>query len=137
MSRLVFDEKYRVADWVWPRINREAPFDRFYAIGVEADDGSLIAGVVFDGFVTGARCSMQCAGEGSRWCSRELLWHCFNYVFNRCAVKTVVNLVRADNAASIRFTQHVGFKEIGRIRDGAGDCDLIIYQLHKDDCRWI
>lgn len=139
MRRLILDDKQRVNEWVWPRIGRERPFapDACYeAIGVE-EDGKLIAGVVFDSFAKNARCSMHCAGEGKRWCSRQLLELCFKYAFEYANVNVVVNTVAADNADSIRFTKHVGFEEMCRIPGGSGDTDLIIFALHRDKCRWL
>jgi RimJ/RimL family protein N-acetyltransferase len=138
MRRFIFD-KARVNDWIWRRVGRESPFGperAFCAIGVE-EDGELIAGVIFDSFATGIRCSMHTAGVGKRWCSRTLLRMCFEYAFITAGVKVIVNTVAADNEESIRLTTRIGFKEVGRVPDGATDSDLIIYALHRNDCRWL
>jgi RimJ/RimL family protein N-acetyltransferase len=132
-------EKQRINDWIWPRIGRESAFfpeSSFQALGIE-ENGELIAGVIFEGFSSNARCSMHCAGLGRRWLTKSFLLMCFDYVFNQAGCKVVVNTVSADNADSIRFTEHVGFTEVGRVKDGACPNDLIIYQLHRDDCKWI
>jgi RimJ/RimL family protein N-acetyltransferase len=138
MRRLIYD-KLRINEWLWKRVGRERPFGPFVgyqAIGVE-EDGELIAGVVFDSFSTEARCSMHCAGIGKRWCTRELLQACFEYVFIDAKCKVVINTVSSANEESIRFTKHVGFKEMTRIPNGAGDSDLVILALHRSDCRWL
>lgn len=140
MNRLIIDDKERVNQWIYKRIGRESPFgpgNTFNAVGVENDRGELIAAVAFDSFSSGARCSMHCAGEGENWCSRKLLKFCFEYVFNVAKCKVVINTVDATNIRSIDFTKHVGFKELARIKDGAGESDLVILTLHKDECRWI
>jgi RimJ/RimL family protein N-acetyltransferase len=138
VRRFVFD-KARINAWLWQRVGRDKPWpleNEFQAVGIE-EDGELIAGVVFDSFARGARCSMHCAGVGKRWCSRELLNFCFGYVFRTAGCKVVVNTVAASNEDSLRFTKHVGFKEIGRVKDGSGDSDMVILALHRDECRWL
>lgn len=140
MNRLVFDDKERVNLWIYQLIGRGTPFsptNAFNAFGVEDETGELIAGVVFDAFVTGVRCSMHCAGVKPNWCSRELLKNCFHYVFNTAKCKVIVNTVSSDNEKSIRFTKHCGFEEVGRVKDGAKDADLVIFALHKEKCKWI
>lgn len=138
MRRFIFD-KARVNEWVWPKIGRERKFEPergFNVIGVE-EDGELIAGVVIDSFCSGARCSIHAAGIGRRWCSRELLKFLFEYVFNVAKVNVVINSVAEDNEESMIFTKKVGFTEVCRIPEGAGDCALVIFTMHKKDCRWI
>lgn len=140
MRRLVTDDKERVNTWLYQKIGRETPFyppRSFQAVGVVDENDKLVAGVIFESFATGARCSMHCAGEGKNWCTRELLTVCFEYVFNTAKCKVILNTVSANNAKSLKFTKHIGFTEIGRVRDGAGDCDLVLLELHRDDCRWI
>lgn len=136
MNKIILDQKDRVGNWLWKRVGRESQFVKFYAIGVERK-GRLIGGVVFDSFETGVRCSMHCAGIEANWCTRSLLKVCFDYVFNMTKCKVVINTVSSANEQSIKFTKHVGFKQIGIVKDGASDGDLVILALHKDDCRWI
>jgi len=140
MRKFVTDDKARVGDWLYSRVGRSAPFapaNAYNAIGVEDESGNLIAGVAFDSFTPNVRCSMHCAGEAENWCSRKLLQFCFEYVFNVAQCKVVINSVAAKNLASIKFTEHVGFKEIGRVFEGDGDSDLIIFALHRNNCKWI
>lgn len=140
MNKLITDDKERINQWIYKRIGRQNPFapaTAYNAVGVENEAGELVGAVAFDSFSPGARCSMHCAGEAENWCSRRLLKFCFEYAFNVAKCKVVVNTVDSDNVRSIEFTKHVGFKEVARIRDGAGDKDLVILALHRDDCRWI
>lgn len=139
MKKLILDDKERINDWAWEKVGRESPFfppAKYEALGIE-EDGEIIAGVVFDGWSTGARCSMHCAGIGKRWLTREFLHLCFNYVFNLAKCKVVINTISAKNVESINFTKHIGFEEVCRIKDGDGDNDLIILVMHHDKCKWI
>ena len=80
---------------------------------------------------------MHCAGEGRRWLNREFLFACFDYVFRQLDCKVIVNPVDADNEASMRFTEHIGFTEVCRIPEGSGDCDLVIFAMPRKTCRWL
>lgn len=139
MRSYVFDDKLRINSWIWKKVGRESPFHpplQYQAFGVE-QDGELIAGVVFDSFDIGARCSMHCVGIGKRWLTKEFLKICFDYAFNTARCKVIINTVKARNVESIEFTKHVGFTEACRIKDGAGNEDLVVLVLHRNDCRWI
>ena len=135
-KRIVIGEKERVGAWVAQRIRRAAPWANYEAIGL-AQGSELIAGVVFDSYVAGGRCCMHVAGEGRTWLSRDFLWICFNYAFEQMGCKTVVGLVDEDNADSMRFTRHLGFQELARIPQGAGDCDLVVFVMQRKTCRWL
>lgn len=136
MNKIILDQKQRVNNWAYKKVGRESPFDKFNAFGVERR-GKLIAGVIFDSFETGARCSMHCVGVEENWCSRELLYHCFNYVFNDAKCKVVINTVSSINESSITFTKHVGFTEVARIKDGVVGGDLVILVMHRENCKWL
>jgi hypothetical protein len=49
----------------------------------------------------------------------------------------VIGLVNADNHAALTFDRHFGFVENTRIPDGAGECDLVVLTLRREDCRWL
>ncbi len=136
MKRIIVNQKEQVGKWVAERVNRTAPWGAFEAIGLE-QDGRLIAGVVFDSYTRNARCSMHCAGEGRRWLNKEFLFACFDYAFRQLGCRVVINPVNSDNADSMRFTEHIGFKEVCRIPEGAGDCDLVIFAMPRRTCRWL
>jgi RimJ/RimL family protein N-acetyltransferase len=133
---VVVGQKERVGAWVAERVKRTAPWAGYEAIGLE-QDGELIAGVVFDSYVKGARCSMHCAGTGRTWLNREFLFVCFDYAFRVMGCKVIINPVDADNTDSTRFTQHIGFEEVARIPDGGGDCDLVVFAMPRKTCRWL
>src|SRR3546814_2405462 len=86
---IVVGQKERVAAWVSSRLRRNCDWVNYEAIGLE-QDGELVAGVIFDGYVAGARCCMHVAGEGKRWLNREFLWLCFHYAFDQMGCKVVV-----------------------------------------------
>lgn len=135
MRSIVVGQNERVGDFVASRIGNSKWVD-YQAIGIEKD-GEIIAGVVIDGYVPGARCSIHCAGDGKKWLTREFLAIVFSYVFQQIDCKVIVNPVNSSNKDSMRFTSHLGFKEVARIPGGYVDGDLVIFALNKEDCRWI
>ena len=137
MKRLVCDDRARVGAWVAERVGRSTPWVKDGALGLEKD-GELVAGIVLDSFVPGVRASMHCAGTGKYWLNRDFLFACFDYAFRHCDLKVLVNYVSAENPDSLRFTKHIGFTEIARVRHGwDGKDDMVLFQLHRDDCRWL
>lgn len=137
MKRLVTNDRTRVGRWVAERVGRGTPWVTDAALGLEKD-GELVAGIVLDGYEDSVRASMHCAGTGKYWLNREFLFACFDYAFNYLNLKVLINYVAADNTDSLRFTKHIGFKEIARVPQAwDGVQDMVLFQLHRDDCRWI
>lgn len=137
MRKLITNDRARVGAWVAERVGRPTPWTTDGAIGLEKD-GELIAGIVIDNYLEGVRASMHCAGEGKHWLNREFLYAAFDYAFGFLKLKALVNYVSADNAASLRFTKHIGFTEIGRVPQGwEGESDMVLFQMHRDACRWL
>ncbi len=136
MKRTVFD-KDRVNAWVSERLTKK-PWtgNGWQAIGVELDN-ELVGGVVFDAIAVGERCSMHCAGANRRWLTRDFLKSIFHYAFNVCGANVVIIPVDSDNYDSLRFVKHIGFSELARVAGGAGVNDLVLFTLHRADCRWI
>ena len=137
MRKILVRDKERIGAWVAARVGMSAEWGGYEALGVEDENGELIAGVVYSGYVKGARCSMHCAGIGKRWLTKKFLWMCFDYPFNQLGIKVIVNPVDADNAESLSFTKHCGFTEKCVIEDGAGDHDLVVFTLRRSDCKWL
>lgn len=135
MKSLVIGQKERIGEFLK---SQEAWLgaSQYEAIGLE-EDGKIIAGVIYDSYEENARIASYCAGIGKNWLTRKFLWAMFDYPFNQLNVNAVVNTVSTANKESMRFTEHLGFKQAARIEGGASDGDLIIYVLYKKDCKWI
>ena len=106
------------------------------AIGL-LEDGKLIAGVVYNMY-TGNGIMMHVAASKPRWLNREFLKAAFAYPFLQLGCDRVTGLVRTDNTAAQRFDEHLGFVKEGVIRRGDDDgCDLILYGMLHEECRWL
>jgi RimJ/RimL family protein N-acetyltransferase len=108
------------------------------AIGLEDDEGELIAGVIYDTYV-GTSIWMHVAAEpGGAWLNRAFLYICFSYPFEQLGVDRIFGWVPADNPEAQRFDEHLGFKPVTTIPGAAhGGADVVIYRMDRADCRFL
>ena len=69
---------------------------------------------------------------------RALLGPAFDYVFNQCGKSIALGVVPSHNEKALAFDQHIGFREVHRVKDGwaPGD-DVVFLELRKENCRWL
>lgn len=104
-------------------------------IGLLDKDKNIAAVCGFNGHM-GNCCQMHIAIEGKL--TRPYIRACFGYPFKTLGYACVIGLVAEGNKDALRFDQHIGFKEVHRIRQGAsGGEDLIILEMRREDCRWL
>lgn len=136
MRHLVTNDRKRVGAWVAEKVGRSEAWTTAAALGLEKD-GELVAGIVLDGYTPKARASMHCAIE-KKGMNKEFLYACFDYAFRFLDIKVLLNPVSAKNEASLRFTKHIGFKEVGRFPQAwDGEEDLVLFSMQRDECRWL
>jgi hypothetical protein len=69
---------------------------------------------------------------------KHLLRPAFEYPFLQLNLGIALCAIRGDNVKSIKLTEHVGFKEVYRIKNCfGGGVDQMIYEMRREDCRWI
>jgi RimJ/RimL family protein N-acetyltransferase len=62
----------------------------------------------------------------------------FTYLFITAGRRIALGGQPSSNVRMSRFVEKLGFKEVHRIEDGFADGDdMIIYELRKEDCRFI
>jgi len=71
------------------------------------------------------------------WCSRDLLWVFFDYIFNTMCVEKVVGIIPSTNEPSVNFATKVGFAEETRIKDMVPGGDYIVFSMYRAQCRWL
>lgn len=104
------------------------------AIGLE-HDGELVAGVVYEGY-NGHNVWMHVAITGRL--NREYIRYCFHYPFVELGCSRVSGYVEASNVAARRFDEHLGFQQEAVLSGAASDGgDVILYVMHKKDCRYV
>jgi RimJ/RimL family protein N-acetyltransferase len=106
-TKLIFDEKARVADWVAERVGQFSPWGGYYAMGAETN-GELVAGVVFNNF-TDSNATAHLAISKPTKRVLDLLDHAFLYAFSTCGLRRLTAPVEESNAKSLQVCRHIGF----------------------------
>ena len=107
------------------------------------DAKGIVAGVVYSRFCARGGglfqdCDMNIAArKGSLWATPEFLHRVFHYPFIQLGCKRVTALIGANNLASIKMVEHIGFKREAEIQRGLPDQNLLIYGLFPENCKWI
>ena len=136
MKTVIYGQDEAVRAWVGARID-EPDFHEGAGIGL-AQDGELIAGVVFNHY-TGTNIQMHVAAVPTkRWMTKDFLFRCFAYPFIQLECSRVTGLVRVDNLPAQKFDEHLGFVREGVLRRACTDgCDMIIYGMLATECRFL
>ena len=69
--------------------------------------------------------------------NKEFVKAIFDYPFNQMGVRKVVCPILETNEDSIRLCKHFGFSEFGRLKDVHPDGDMLFFELHREDCRFL
>lgn len=133
---IICGQKEFVGNWVAERIGNARPWNDYEAVGI-LSNGKLVGGGVIDNYIPNARCSLHIAGEGKRWLNREFFYMLADYIFRQLNCNVIVNIVDSTNMASMKFTEHAGFKIVHVIKGGGKDgSDGVVFEMQKDDCKW-
>lgn len=139
-SRLIFDEKDRVSDWVAEQMPNGAIWHDYYAMGAERD-GELTSGIVFESF-NGHNANVHIAVSKPTKMFLDLLDHAFVYAFQTMGVRRLTGLVEADNVKALQLDVHIGFKVEAVMQEaGSSGQDILILVLwpenyHRGNRSW-
>lgn len=133
-SRLVFDDKQRVADWVSDQMPNGAAWHDYYAMGAEVN-GDLVSGIVFEEY-NGHNANVHIAVSKPTKLFLDLLDHAFVYAFQTMGVQRLTGLVEADNHKALRLDLKIGFQvEATMTSAGSSGQDVIILVLWPENYR--
>lgn len=130
--------------WLAERANL-VPGPQFGAIEAVTDGERIVGMVGFDGWLPNA-VSLHVAMEEPDRVPRELRREAlrqltrvgFGIAFNGCGRNVALATVLSSNERSIRFTESLGFRKVATLTDAwAPGVDLLIYQMRRDECRWL
>lgn len=69
---------------------------------------------------------------------RQLLYDAFDFPFNVLHVDLLIGVINSLNIHALNFDLKLGFREKTRWKNMHEDGgDLIILEMHKNDCRWL
>jgi len=100
------------------------------------EDGDLLGGVIYEGFISNCIFMHQGSFE-KNWMTKDLLWTLFHYPFVQLGVGKVCGTIPSSNSELLAFNERLGFKVECRIKDAYKDGDLLIMSMRKEDCRWL
>ena len=103
---------------------------------VAVKDGEPIGVMLLDQWT---ETSVQChIGIVNPICLRRMPYEFCNYVFNTCGRKILIGLTPADNKKAMRLNEHLGFKEVMRMKDAYKQgVDYVMYLMDKTTCKYI
>lgn len=137
MHDLIYDRQDELLAWAAERIGIARFRPDAKAIGRHRD-GKLVGVVVFDGF-SSTDCNVHLASDGSKhWMTRSFATAALAYPFIQLGYRRITGLVHAEDAATLAFDEHFGFKREGLHRCAAEDGgDVISLGLLRSECRFI
>ena len=106
------------------------------AIGL-ADNGQIMAGVVYTDFNGPNVLAHIAAVPGRRWINRDFLWAIFHYPFETLKVKRITGLVGESNKDCQRFSRHLGFKIETKLKDADPSGAMFVFRMYRNECRWL
>ncbi len=135
MNILPVSEKH--IQWITKRINLLEVADKT-GIAVESDNGKILGVCIMN---TWHESSVQLhLAIDNPICLKNytVLNELFDYIFNTSNRKVAICMVSSDNRKILKFLSRTGFRKAGCIKDGykSGD-DLVIFELHREECIWI
>ena len=131
-SRLIFDDKCRVGEWVAEQMPDGASWHNYYAMGAETK-GNIVSGIVFES-INGHNANVHIAVSKPTKLFLELLDDAFIYAFQDCKLQRLTGLVEADNTKALHLDIHIGFR-IEAIMKNAGSSgqDMLILVLWPEN----
>lgn len=127
----------KVGPWVCARAGGTWFSGKGRCIGQIDDSGSLIAGVLYEGW-NGRNIVAHIAGEGKKWATRYYLGVIFDYPFNQANVDRVTLTIDDDNLESINLATRMGFVLECRLEQAnPRGGDILIYRMFKDECKYL
>lgn len=99
-------------------------------------NNELQGGCVYQNY-TGRSIGIHVTGLKPNWISRDLLWVCFHYPFVQLGCEYIFGQAPTFNLKALAFNRKMGFKEITRIENVFPEGDLVVFRMHKDECRYL
>lgn len=133
--KIIFDPEI-VGPWVCVRGGGTWVPGRGTAIGLQKDDGTLQAGVIYEDY-NKANVVCHISAEGNWATNRKFLWMIFDYPFMQLKVKRITLVIAESRPDVISFAESLGFTKEAELKDAHPDGSLMVYKMVKDQCRWL
>lgn len=135
--RLILNSPAEVSAWVAARIPQMGgqPFSGVtWAIGVEAENGKPLGGVVFTNHIPAWRTiEISFASDSPRWLTKRMISGIMAYPFDQLGVQRLTSVTPKKNKAARAFIDAFGFRREGCCWRALGTDDAIISRLSRRD----
>lgn len=116
-----------------------------HVIGVDMEvDGKLelIAVIIFHNFLLPHKMEISIATKSPKWCTRRVLFECFDYCFNIAKINRIYTQVMASNKKALDMNRRLGFEEVAVLPEFTPDAedklhDNHVFTMTREQCRWI
>lgn len=100
-------------------------------------DGKLSAAVAAHEWTPNS-CFMHWIIEDPMVLRHKLFEQIADWIFNETHRTIIYGKIVHTNSKSIKLAEHIGFKQIARLKDGFKEgVDFLIFEMRKDTCRWL
>jgi RimJ/RimL family protein N-acetyltransferase len=124
-----------IVDYVSQRVCGGINIGEAVGIGVSRDE-VILGGVAFYNW-NYKNIFMHAASDSRRWLNKTYLKYMFSYAFDTCEAARITGLVDENNYHARQFNERIGFTEEARMKNACLGGDILIYAMHRDQCRWI
>lgn len=101
------------------------------------EDGHLRGGFVCCQYL-GNSIAIHDGGDGPGWCTRDLLWMVFHYVFCQLHCHKAYAPIASDNYHALDLALRAGWRLETVLRDAvAPGCHLMLLAMEPGFCRWL
>ena len=101
------------------------------------DDGEFLGGFVMTSYM-GNCIAVHDGGLTRRWCSREMLWMLFHYVFRQLKCSKAYAPTPSDNYHALEMNIRAGWRIDTVLRDAlAPGRHLVLLSMTAGACRWL
>lgn len=98
---------------------------------------ALLGGFVVTSYL-GASMAVHDAGATRDWCTRDLLWMLFHYVFVQLGCQKLIAPVESSNVHALDVNLRAGFRLEAVLRDAlAPGNHLMLLTMGSTECRWL
>lgn len=135
-NKMTFDLFKEVCGLRWSDDFRGAMFIPDHLQGAVAKKEHVIAAYGWSGFI-GRTCNISILIQQPALFSRQIIREAFRYPFEVCGLNAVIATVDSTNTGSLSVCDRTGFEKVCTIKDGGAKGDLVVYEMHRERCRWL
>lgn len=136
MSRDIQINADDAGDWIMQRAGGVFTPETDHTISSHYGNGQIRGGFALCGYL-GASMTVHVAGNDELWCTRDLLWMMFHYVFRQLGCRKLIAPTPSTNYHALDLNLRAGFRLEAVLRDATVDGHLMLLTMEARNCRWL